>query len=83
MEWFFDLNGSEDVVYLAFLFFGHKYLVYYISENGFANLQPITKETFRQVMNKVKEECEGTTWGLMSKLDSHFPSDDYFGCHLP
>jgi hypothetical protein len=38
MEWFSNRNGNEDVVYLAFLFFGHKYLVYYIDEDGFANL---------------------------------------------
>jgi hypothetical protein len=65
IDWFFDLNGSEDVVYLALLFLGHKYLVYYIGENGFASLQHVTKEAFRQVVNKVKEECEGVTWGLM------------------
>jgi hypothetical protein len=69
MEWFFDLNGNEDVVYLAFLFFKHKYLVYNIGEDGFTNLQPITKEAFKQVVSKVKEECEGATWGLMSELD--------------
>jgi hypothetical protein len=42
MDWFSNLNGSEDVVYFAFLFFGHKYLVYYIGEDGFAscNLSP-------------------------------------------
>jgi hypothetical protein len=45
------------------------YLVYYNGENGFANLQLVTKEAFRQVVSKVKEECEGTTWGLMSELD--------------
>jgi hypothetical protein len=69
MDWFSNLNDNEDVVYLAFLFFGHKYFVYYISENGFTNLQLVTKEAFRQVVSKLKEECEGATWGLMFKLD--------------
>jgi hypothetical protein len=69
IDWFSNLNGSEDVVYLALLVFGHKYLIYYTSENGFASLQPLTKEAFRQVVTKVKEECEGATWGLMSEPD--------------
>jgi hypothetical protein len=68
MDWFSDLNGGEDVVYLAILFFGHKYLIYYIGEDGFTSSQPITKEAFRWVVNKLKEECEGTTRGLMFEL---------------
>ncbi len=68
MDWFSDLNGGEDVVYLAILFFGHKYLIYYIGEDGFKSSQPITKEAFRWVVNKLKEECEGTTRGLMFEL---------------
>jgi hypothetical protein len=28
MSWFSNLNGGEDVVYFAFSFVGHKYLVY-------------------------------------------------------
>jgi hypothetical protein len=59
MDWFFDLNGGEDVVYLAFLFSSHKYVIYYINEDGFTCSQLITKEAFKQVVNKVKEECEG------------------------
>jgi hypothetical protein len=54
LDWFSNLNGSEDDVYLAFLFFDHKYHVYYIGEDGFAGLQPITMEAFKQVVNKVK-----------------------------
>lgn len=61
MDWFSNLNGGEDAVYFAFLFFGHKYLIYYIGEDGFASPQPITKEAFGRVVNKVKEECEGAT----------------------
>jgi hypothetical protein len=72
MDWFSELNGGEDVVYLAFLFFGHKYLIYYIGEDGFASPQPITKEAFKQVVNKLKEECEGATRGLMFEWEKHF-----------
>jgi hypothetical protein len=28
MQWFFDLNGGEDVECFAFFFFGHKYPIY-------------------------------------------------------
>jgi hypothetical protein len=59
MDWFVDLNGGEDVDYLAFLFPSHKYPIYYIGEDGFTCSQLVTKEAFRQVVNKVKEECEG------------------------
>jgi hypothetical protein len=54
MDWFSNPNGSEDDVYLAFLFSDHKYHVYYIGEDGSASPQPITKETFKQVVNKMK-----------------------------
>jgi hypothetical protein len=59
MDWFFDLNGGEDVVYLVFLFFSHKYLIYYIGEVGSTCSQPVIKKAFQQVVSKVKEECEG------------------------
>jgi hypothetical protein len=73
MDWFSNLNGGEDDVYLAFLFFHHKYYVYYTSEDGFASPQPITMDAFRQVVNKVKEECEGIARGLMFELEKCFP----------
>jgi hypothetical protein len=72
MDWFDNLNGSEDDVYLAFLFFDHKYLIYYTSEDGSTSPQPITKEAFKRVVNKVKEECEGTARGLMFELEKCF-----------
>jgi hypothetical protein len=46
---------------LPFCFFGHKYPIYYIGEDGSASSQPITKEAFGQVVNKLEEECEGAT----------------------
>jgi hypothetical protein len=64
MDGFFDLNGGEDVVYLAFLFSSNKYPIYYIGEDGSTCSQPITKEAFKWVVNKVKEECEGIAWGV-------------------
>jgi hypothetical protein len=70
MDWFSNLNGNEDDVYLAFLFSDHKYHVYYTSEDGSASPQLITKEAFKRVVSKVKEECEGATRGLMSKLEN-------------
>ncbi len=56
----------------TFLFFGHKYPIYYIGEDGFAGPQPITKEAFGWVVSKLKEECEGATQGLMYELEKHF-----------
>jgi hypothetical protein len=72
MDWFSNLNGSEDDVYLAFLFFHHKYYVYYTSEDGSASLQPVTMDAFRRVVDKVKEECEGIARVLMSELEKCF-----------
>jgi hypothetical protein len=47
MDWFSNLNGSEDDVYLAFYIFNHKYHVYYTNGHGSAGPQPITKEAFK------------------------------------
>jgi len=47
MDCFFDLNGGEDVVYLAFLFSSKKYFIYYIGEDGSTCSQLITKEAFK------------------------------------
>jgi hypothetical protein len=54
------------------LFFDHKYPIYYTGENGFASPQPITKEAFKRVVNKVKEECEGAARKLMFELEKCF-----------
>jgi hypothetical protein len=72
MDWFSNLNGSEDDVYLAFFFSHHKYYVYYTSEDGSASPWLVTMDAFKQVMDKVKEECEGIAWGLMSELEKCF-----------
>jgi len=71
MEWFFDLNGRKD--YLAFSFVGHKYPIYLSSDDGVGGPQPITKLALSRVVNKVKDECEGAIWGLVSKLEKQFP----------
>jgi hypothetical protein len=73
MDWFSNLNGGEDVIYPVFLSFGHKYPIYNIGEDGYVGLQPITKEAFRRVVSKLKEECEGAARGLMFELEKHFP----------
>jgi hypothetical protein len=54
MNWFFDLNGLEDAMYLAFFFFGHKYLLFQPKLFGVRKLQPITREAFKLAMDKVK-----------------------------
>jgi len=67
MEWFSNFNGGKD--YLVFSFASHKYLVYLSSDDGVGVFQPITKLALSWVINKVKKECEGVAWGLVSKLE--------------
>jgi hypothetical protein len=71
MEWFSDLNGGKD--YLAFSFVNHKYPIYLSNDDGVDSPQPITKLALSWVVNKVKDECEGAIWGLVSKLEKQFP----------
>jgi hypothetical protein len=54
MNWFFDLNGLEDAMYLAFSFFGHKYHLFQHELFSVRKLQPITREAFKLPMDKVK-----------------------------
>jgi len=71
LEWFSDLNGEED--YFAFSFASHKYPIYYKSDEGAGGPKLITKFAFNCVVNEVKEECEGATQSLVSKLENWFP----------
>jgi hypothetical protein len=71
MSWFSNLNGGMDVEYLIFSFVGGKYLFYHFVV-GVKGLQPITKATFQQSINKVKEECEGVAHNLVLKLKCCF-----------
>ncbi len=60
-------------MYLAFSFFGHKYPIHTFSVNGGGCPQSIiTKDAFKEAFLKMKGECEGETWGLVSKLEKHF-----------
>jgi len=84
MEWFSDFNGKED--YMAFPFVSHKYHLYYNIDDGVGDPQLVTRIAFNQIINKVKDECKGATWGLVSKLKKWIHrtlGDDYLGCHLP
>ncbi len=47
MSCFFDLNGLEDTMYLAFSFTRHKYLLHQHKLSNVKKLQPVTKEVFR------------------------------------
>lgn len=72
-NWFSHLNDGKDEVYLAFSFYGHKYPIYTFSVNGGGCPQSIiTKDAFKEAFLKMKEECEGATWGLVSKLEKQF-----------
>jgi hypothetical protein len=71
MEWFPDLNGGKD--YLTFSFISHKCPIYSSSDDGVGGPQPITKLALSRVVSKVKDECEGAIWGLVSKLEKQFP----------
>jgi hypothetical protein len=63
------LNGEKDAKYLAFFFSRHKHPIYSSYIEGATTFQPITRVAFGMVVNKVKEECEGATQGLISKLE--------------
>ncbi len=47
MSWFFDLNGLENTMYLAFSFVRHKYLFHQHKLFNAKKLQPVTGEAFR------------------------------------
>jgi hypothetical protein len=55
------------VFYLALFIFGWKYLIYQLGINVVGNLQLDIKDVFNQTINKMKDECKGTTWGLITK----------------
>jgi hypothetical protein len=45
-------------MYNAFLFVVGKYFIYQTNNDGFIGLEPITKDFFKKVVTKVKDECE-------------------------
>jgi len=60
-----------DGEYFIFSFVGGKYPFYHFVV-GVKGLQPVTKATFQQSINKVKEECEGVVHNLVLKLKCCF-----------
>jgi hypothetical protein len=67
----FTQNDGKDAEYFIFSFVGGKYPFYHFVV-GVKGLQPITKATFQQSINKVKEECEGVARNLILKLKCCF-----------
>jgi hypothetical protein len=51
------LNGKEDVVYFAFSFVDHRYIVYQSHVDGGGEKKLVTANVFNQVISKVKDEC--------------------------
>jgi hypothetical protein len=67
MNWFFDLNAKEDDIYFSLCFFRHKFpITSYL--DGVIFPRHVTKAAFNMAVNKVKEKCEGATWGIVLKL---------------
>jgi hypothetical protein len=58
MSWFSNVNGGENVVYLAFSFAAQKYHLYQHDLFGVRKLHPITRKSFKLVMDKVKPQCD-------------------------
>jgi len=67
MEWFSDLNAWHSELRGIFLCWPHVSCILH-SDDGVGGLQLVTKLAFNWAFNKVKEECEGVTQGLVSKL---------------
>ncbi len=44
---------------MSFSFVGHKYHVYYNSDDGTSDRQLVTRIACSQIINKVKDECKG------------------------
>ncbi len=72
MSWFSNLNGLEDTMYLEFFFAKHKYLLYQHELFNAKKPQPITREAFKLVVDKVKQQREGITNNLIKELEWHF-----------
>ncbi len=74
MNWFFGLNGREDVEYLVFSFVRGKYPIYQSHiVDGARSFLPITKDIFKEVVTKTKDEYEGATQSFIYELESRFP----------
>ncbi len=59
-----------------FSFVDWKYPIYQSRLDVVGNLQIVTKDVFNQAINKVKDECEGATWGLIVELEHCFHHDE-------
>jgi hypothetical protein len=68
MNWFSNLNGKENDEYLMFSFVGDKYPIYQSYVDGARNFLSITKDVFKKVVTKVKDECERIARGFISEL---------------
>jgi hypothetical protein len=67
------LKWGRGCIIPCILFFGKRYLIYNSCIEGVIVPQPIIKVVFGMAVNKVKEECEGATWWLISKLEMQIP----------
>jgi hypothetical protein len=73
INWFFNLNSPKDAMYLAFSFGRHKYPLYQHELSNAIKLQFVTREAFKLVVDKVKQQCEGVANNFIKKLEQHFP----------
>ncbi len=69
MSWFSDVNGGEDVVYLAFSFAGHKYHVHQHDLFSVRKLHLIMRKFFKLAMDKVKQQCDRAPQGFINELE--------------
>jgi hypothetical protein len=72
MNWFFDLNGLKDTMYLTFFFVRHKYLLYHHRLSSVKELYLVTREVFKLVVDNVKQYCEGVAKYLIKELEQCF-----------
>ncbi len=59
-------------MYFAFLFARGKSPIYQTNNDSFIGLKHVTKDVFNKVTTKIKNECEGTTWHFVVKLEQLF-----------
>jgi hypothetical protein len=60
-------------MYLAFSFAKHKYLLYLHELSNVKKFQPLTREAFKLVLDKVKQQCEGIANSLYQIAWTTFP----------
>lgn len=76
MNWFFNVNGGEEEVYITILFVRGKYPIYQTCNDGFIGFELVTKDVFNKVATKVKDELERVAWHLVIELEQHFLKDE-------